>query len=101
MFDRGRGVAQDYQEAVKWYRRAAAQGDAAAQNFLGLTYNLGRGVAQVFVRAHMWANLAAAQGNETAGKNRDSVAMKMTPTQIAHAQEQARECLKNQYQNCE
>ena len=31
MYEDGRGVTQDYQEAVKWYRKAAEQGDAEAQ----------------------------------------------------------------------
>src|SRR5208283_2949728 len=31
----GRGVGKDYEEALKWYRKAADQGNAAAQ------YNLG------------------------------------------------------------
>jgi uncharacterized protein len=31
----GRGVARDYAEAVRWYRKAAEQGDADAQCDLG------------------------------------------------------------------
>ena len=31
----GEGVPQDYKEAVKWYRKAAEQGDAIAQRSLG------------------------------------------------------------------
>jgi TPR repeat protein len=30
------GLAQDYAEAVKWYRRAAEQGNADAQTRLGV-----------------------------------------------------------------
>ena len=30
MYDTGQGVPQDYPEAVKWYRKAAEQGDAKA-----------------------------------------------------------------------
>ena len=30
MFENGLGVALDYAEAVRWYRLAAAQGDADA-----------------------------------------------------------------------
>tara|TARA_Y100000588_G_C13824654_1_gene740888 strand:+ start:510 stop:737 length:228 start_codon:yes stop_codon:yes gene_type:complete len=26
MYDKGKGVTQDYQEAMKWYRKAAEQG---------------------------------------------------------------------------
>jgi TPR repeat protein len=31
----GQGVTQDYTEAVRWYKLAAAQGHASAQNNLG------------------------------------------------------------------
>jgi len=31
----GRGVPQDYAEAVKWYRKAAAQGNVDGQRLLG------------------------------------------------------------------
>lgn len=37
----GRGVPQDYAEAVKWYRKAAEQGHAEAQNSLGDCYACG------------------------------------------------------------
>ena len=46
MYDRGAGVAEDDREAVKWYRRAAEQGDASAQLNLGFMYSNGEGVAQ-------------------------------------------------------
>jgi hypothetical protein len=39
----------------------------------------------------MWFNLAGAAGNADAGKNRDIIAGKMTPYQIAEAQRLARE----------
>ncbi|MEN8216794.1 MAG: hypothetical protein ABFS56_10555, partial [Pseudomonadota bacterium] len=41
-----RTVAQNYQEAVRWYRKAAEQGDAKGQSNLGLMYHYGLGVAQ-------------------------------------------------------
>ena len=46
---------------------------------------------QDYVLAHMWYNLAAAQDAGVAAKNRDRVAAKMTPAQIAEAQRLARE----------
>ena len=88
---KGRGVPQDYAEAVKWYRLAAEQGNATAQNNLGFMHYEGRGVPQDDVQAHMWFNLAAAQGNDNAVANRDIAAKKMTPAQIAEAQQLARE----------
>ena len=41
MYENGLGVPKDYDEAVKWYRLAAAQGDALAQNNLGWMYDNG------------------------------------------------------------
>ena len=51
MYANGKGVPQDYAEAVKWYRRAAEQGDAYAQNNLGLMYANGKGVPQDYAEA--------------------------------------------------
>src|SRR5665647_2078609 len=36
LYDEGKGVPQDYAEAAKWYRRAAKQGNKAAQHNLRL-----------------------------------------------------------------
>ena len=91
MYDKGRGVPQDYAAAAFWYRKSAEQGDARAQYNLGLMYRNGEGVTQDYVQAHMWLNLAAANGDADAVKNRDIVAAKMTPAQIAEAQKLARE----------
>jgi len=54
-------------------------------------YDQGHGVPQDYAQAHMWYNLAASHAEdpatrETAVKNRDDVAAKMTPAQIAEAQ---------------
>ena len=91
MYSNGQGVPQDYAEAVKWYRKAAEQGDALAQHDLGFMYAEGNGVTQDYVRAHMWFNLAATKGDKDAVKNRDIMARKMTPAQLAEAQKLARE----------
>ncbi len=48
-------------------------------------YYKGRGVPQDDVQAHKWVNLAKAT------KNRDNVAKRMTPDQIAEALRLARE----------
>lgn len=81
----------DYAPAMQLYRPLAERGNADAQNNLGFMYDTGQGVPQDNVLAHMWFNLAAANGNANAAKNRDIVAAKMTPAQIAEAQKLARE----------
>ena len=44
MYRVGEGVKQDYVEAVYWYRLAADQGFATAQDTLGVMYTKGLGV---------------------------------------------------------
>ncbi len=91
MYEAGRGVAQDFAEAKRWYGMAADQGDSSAQTNLGLMYVKGEGVPEDYVLAHMWWSLAASQGNETATNSLDIVADNMTPDQIAEAEKLARE----------
>jgi len=91
LYRKGQGVRQDNKEAIKWYRKATDQGHARAQYNLGVTYANGQGAPQDYVQAHMWFNLAASSGAKMAAKNRDIVAEKMTPEQIAEAQRLAQE----------
>jgi TPR repeat protein len=56
---------------VKWYRLAAEQGHAHAQNNLGVMYDNGQGVVQDNVYAHIWFNIAASRGDKDATNNSD------------------------------
>ncbi len=58
-------VAQDLDEALKWFRLAADQGNADAQLQIGLMYEDSRGVAKDLNEAMKWYGLAAAQGNQS------------------------------------
>lgn len=69
MYYEGKGVAQDYLEALRWFRLAAAQGHVIAQFNLGTMYYMGKGVAQDYVEAVRWYRLAVAQGNAMAQFN--------------------------------
>ena len=62
----GRGVTQDYEEAVRWARLAADQGNARGQSMLGAAYYNGHGVAQDLGEAARWTRLAAEQGDVSA-----------------------------------
>ena len=42
-YQTGSGVPQDYVEAVKWFRKAAEQGDAERQSDPGDVYGEGQG----------------------------------------------------------
>lgn len=58
----GRGVAQDYNQAIAWYRKSAEQGYARAQCNLGDCYKFGRGMAEDDGQAIEWYLKAAQQG---------------------------------------
>jgi TPR repeat protein len=100
MYSTGRGVAQNFTEAVKWYRLAAEQGHAQGQNNLGSKYDKGEGVAQDYARSYMWFSLSAQTGHEEAARNLDIVKAKMTPLQIVTAVKMAEECRKRDFANC-
>jgi TPR repeat protein len=89
MFDTGRGVPKDYEEAFKWYSMAANQGDAEAQNNLGTMYQNGQGVRPDNVEAFRLYCLSATQGNTNAINNRDSLLRSLTHQQIAEGQREA------------
>ena len=59
----GGGVAQYYKEAMKWYTKAAEQGNAVAQNNLGFMYDNGKGVAQDYKEAVNWWMVITMNGN--------------------------------------
>lgn len=93
MYKRGKGVKRNYATAVTWFTRAAEQGYGIAQVDLGLMHVLGKGTLRNNIRAHMWWNIAASRGDRMAGRNRDSVAKKMSKKQLGIARKLAREWL--------
>jgi len=84
MYEKGQGVPQDYAEALKWYRKAAEQGNAKAvmwyrkaaeqgnaeaQFGLGHMYDERLGVPQDYAEAAKWYRRAAEQGFAEAQTN--------------------------------
>ena len=106
LYRSGEGVPQNDAEALKWYRKAADQGNVGALLALGNMYSglvdrsYGRlaGVPQDYVLAHAYYSLTLARLS-AAGEalrsptleDRDEIAAKMTPAQIAEAQKLVRE----------
>ena len=81
--------AGNVDEALAQWRAAADAGDRRAMLALARLYLQGLGVLQDYVEAHKWFNLAASRGESAALKERDGLTEKMTPAQIATAQERA------------
>ena len=65
MYADGLGLPKDEAEAVKWYRMAAEQGQANAQDNLGFAYAKGLGVPKDEAKAVKWCRMAAEQGGST------------------------------------
>jgi uncharacterized protein len=64
----GLHAAKRYTEAMQWFRKAADQGDALAQNGVGLVYAHGQGVTQSYAEAVRWLQMAADRGSAAEGR---------------------------------
>jgi len=83
---------------LKWFRKAAEQGDAVAQSNLGFMYHQGLGVQQDFIQAYVWLGFAAAGGIEHARNERAAIESDMTSEQLEEALKLARE-LRDKFAN--
>jgi TPR repeat protein len=68
MYDMGRGVTQDYKEAVSWFRKAAEQGDVIGLSKLGEYYEYGKGMEANYSEALRLYKKAAEQGDDESKK---------------------------------
>ncbi len=91
MYYKGLGVLMDHDKAFRLFRKAARQGQTDAPYHLGYIYETGKGAPQDSAQAYAWYNISAAQGYAAAVSQRDSVAAKMTPSQLEQAQQLSRE----------
>jgi localization factor PodJL len=68
-FAEGKGIKQNFDEALVWYQRSATHGFAPAQYRLGTLYERGLGAQVDLPRAKIWYQRAAEQGNVKAMHN--------------------------------
>lgn len=61
--------AKNYAEAILWDRKAADQGNATAQTYVGYLYEKGLGVPRDYAQALSWYRKASDQGYAPAQKN--------------------------------
>ena len=92
-YEHGTGVAVDKAQALAWYLKAADQGQHMAAFSVGLLLFGGDGLPQDFPAACKWLDIAVAEAPDMERpiyeRARDDAARKMTPAQIADAQQQA------------
>jgi hypothetical protein len=63
------GIKQDYEEAFKWFQKAANLGEPSAQFNVGMMYAEGKGTKQDFIEAAKWYKKSAEQGKASAQLN--------------------------------
>jgi TPR repeat protein len=91
----------DYVPAVRVFRTLAEQGNAKAQNVLGVMFRKGEGVARNPARAHMWFSFAAKRGEAGAKAELREVSRTMTAQEISQAEAMAEACEASNYRACE
>ena len=87
-------MLEDHKEAANWFRKAAEQGFASAQNNLGAMYYEGEGVLQDYVTAYAWANIAQVNGDKNAPRLKSFLENEMPSAQIAKAEKLSQEMIK-------
>lgn len=85
MYANGQGIEKDYEEAAKWYRKAAEQGIPQAQYRLANLYVEGKGVPQDFEIAYVWYSTAAHQGHTGAAESVPPAAAMLSPDELKAA----------------
>lgn len=65
-YQKGQGIAQNYQQAINWYTTAAKQNIAPAQLNLAMMYIRGEGVQPNAQQARYWLEKAAKLGDNRA-----------------------------------
>jgi TPR repeat protein len=91
----------DYVPAIRVFRTLAEQGNAKAQNVLGVMFRKGEGVSKNPVRAHMWFSFAAKRGDAKAKAELRDMSRTMTREEISQAQQIAQACEASNYRQCE
>jgi TPR repeat protein len=91
----------DYVPAIRVFRALAEQGNAKAQNVLGVMFRKGEGVPKNPLRAHMWFSFAAKRGEASARAELREVSRTMTAQEISQAEAMATACEASSYRACE
>ena len=73
LYEEGKGVAQDFKKALRWYRKAASLGNADAESGLAGMYRDGKGVPKDLKKAIELYRRAAEHGSKYAQKELESL----------------------------
>jgi putative methionine-R-sulfoxide reductase with GAF domain len=91
----GQDVPQNYDEAIRWFTRAAEQGYVMAQSALASYYWAGRGVSPDPAKAYFWSLIAKAGGDDASASRISILKPRLSHSDIATQQQQATQWLKD------
>ena len=75
---------------MKWYRKAAEQGNVEALPFLGKCYFIGEGIPKDIIEAYAYFSISSIT-NYKSKQTINEIAQIMTPDQLASAQKRTKE----------
>lgn len=85
MYLKGQGVEQDYENAGKWFRKAAEQGIPQAQYKLGELYYRGNGLPKDYEFAYIWYKVGASHKHELSMNSIDKAMNKLSTEELSEA----------------
>ena len=90
---------KDHDDEFTRIKSLAEQGDANAQNELGIMYQKGKGVAKNYSEAWKWYSLALKQKHASAADNRSNLAHIMSRAQGAEVDKNMKVWIQNTFEN--
>ena len=91
MYLKGQGVEQNFEEAGKWFRKAAENRLAQAQYKLAELYTEGEGVPRDFEFAYIWYSVGAAHQHKLSQNAVDKARAKLSASELAEAEKMVAE----------
>lgn len=94
MYLNGQGVEQNYEEAGKWFRKAAEHGVPQAQYKLGYLYNKGQGLPKDLEYAYAWYRVGAEYNHQKSINSITEVKGQLTEEELKEAEKLSMDFIK-------
>lgn len=95
MYLRGHGVGQSYEEAAKWFRKAAEQRVKHAQYRLAELYMKGRGVPRDYEYAYAWYRVSAEHRHKKSLGALAAARENLSPAELEEAEKLSRKFIRD------
>ncbi|MGD2171270.1 MAG: hypothetical protein PVI70_17600 [Gammaproteobacteria bacterium] len=90
LFSKEARAPGDFEQAFKWYEKAAKKGSRRAQHRLGAMYARGQGTARDYAKAYAWCMIAKLRDSKRARRKLSCIEARMRPQQLERGKRLAR-----------